>query len=48
MMTAHEVKSMALACGFDLAGITPALPLSEAGFYQHWVREGYAGEETCE
>src|SRR5689334_9718035 len=44
MVTGHDVKSMALACGFDLAGITPAVPLSEAEFYQHWVNEGYAGE----
>ena len=35
---------MALACGFDLAGVTPALPLHEAEFYQQWARAGYAGE----
>ena len=35
---------MALECGFDLAGVTPALPLSEAGYYQQWVQDGYAGE----
>jgi epoxyqueuosine reductase len=44
MVTAQDVKSMALECGFDLAGLTPALPLSEAGFYQQWVHDGYAGE----
>src|SRR6185369_10980012 len=44
MVTAQDVKSMALACGFDLAGVTPALPLAEAGFYQQWSRAGYAGE----
>ena len=44
MVTAHDVKSMALECGFDMAGLTPALPLSEAGFYRQWVNDGYAGE----
>src|SRR5947209_1365058 len=44
MVTARDVKSMALECGFDLAGVTRALPLAEAGFYQQWVRDGYAGE----
>src|SRR5436190_23734770 len=44
MVTAQDVKSMALACGFDLAGITPALPLPEAEFYQQWAGAGYAGE----
>jgi epoxyqueuosine reductase len=38
------VKSIALECGFDLAGVTPALPLDEAGFYRQWVDAGYAGE----
>src|SRR5689334_23172068 len=44
MVTASEIKSLALDCGFDLAGITPALPLAEAAYYQQWVGEGYAGE----
>jgi epoxyqueuosine reductase len=44
MMTAEEVKSIALECGFDLAGVTPALPLAEAGFYRQWANDGYAGE----
>ena len=44
MLTAQDVKSMALACGFDLAGVTRALPLAEAAFYQQWVNQGYAGE----
>ena len=44
MVTAQEVKSIALASGFDLAGVTPALPLAEAAFYRQWVNDGYAGE----
>src|SRR5215831_14516685 len=44
MVTSAEVKSMALACGFDLAGVTPALPIAEATFYRQWVNDGYAGE----
>jgi epoxyqueuosine reductase len=44
MVTAQDVKSMALECGFELAGVTPALPLTEAGYYQQWVQDGYAGE----
>ena len=43
-MTADDVKALALECGFDLAGITLALPLAEAAYYQQWVGEGYAGE----
>jgi epoxyqueuosine reductase len=44
MLSAEEVKTLALECGFELAGVTPALPLAEAGFYQRWVAGGYAGE----
>src|SRR5690242_5269468 len=44
MLTAEQVKALARECGFDLAGITPALPLAEAAFYQQWVSDGYAGE----
>ena len=43
-MTADDVKSLALECGFDLAGVTRALPLAEAEFYRHWIDGGYAGE----
>src|SRR3954462_4142064 len=43
MITASDIKSLALDCGFDLAGVTRALPRSEAAFYRHWVEAGYAG-----
>jgi epoxyqueuosine reductase len=43
-VTAEDVKALALECGFELAGVTSALPLAEAAFYQRWVEAGYAGE----
>jgi epoxyqueuosine reductase len=44
MLTNGEVKSLARACGFEMAGITRALPLGEAQYYRQWVADGYAGE----
>ncbi len=44
MLTAFDVKSLAHECGFELAGITRALPLAEASFYRQWVADGYAAE----
>ena len=44
MITSAHVKTLARECGFELAGVTPAAPLAEAGFYRQWVAEGYAGE----
>ena len=44
MVTASDLKALALECGFELAGITPALPLAEAAYYRQWVEQGYAGE----
>jgi epoxyqueuosine reductase len=44
-MTLEErVKGLALAAGFDLAGIAPALPTPESGFLREWLARGYAGE----
>lgn len=43
-MTAAEVKQLARACGFELAGIARATPLAEdAHRYQDWVNRGLAG-----
>jgi epoxyqueuosine reductase len=41
---AEVVKSLARECGFDLAGATGAVPLSEAAWYREWVSLGMAGE----
>ena len=39
-----SIRQLALQCGFELAGVAPAVPLSEAEFYHRWVVAGYAGE----
>ncbi len=41
---AARVKEMALAAGFDLAGIAPSAPSPELGFFSRWVAKGYAGD----
>jgi epoxyqueuosine reductase len=38
------VKNLALACGFDLAGIAAAGPAPEAAYFSQWLAQGYAGE----
>jgi epoxyqueuosine reductase len=45
-MLAASVKTLARECGFELAGVSPALPLDEAAFYRRWVEQGYAGAMT--
>ena len=34
---------LARECGFELAGVAPALPLNEFAFYRQWVEAGLAG-----
>jgi epoxyqueuosine reductase len=41
---AEDVKRLAIDCGFELAGIAAAAPLSEANFYRDWALAGMAGE----
>jgi len=38
------LRALALECGFELAGVAPAIPIAEAAFYHHWVDTGYAGK----
>jgi epoxyqueuosine reductase len=38
------IRQLALECGFEMAGVAPAMPLPEAAYYRQWVRAGYAGE----
>jgi epoxyqueuosine reductase len=42
-MNGEQVKTIALKCGFDLAGIAPAQPSPEAGAFLEWVGAGMAG-----
>ena len=43
-MTSELIQQLARECGFELAGVAPAIPLEEAVHYHHWVGAGYAGE----
>ena len=43
-ISAHAVRELALQCGFELAGVTPAVPLAETAWYREWVARGFAGE----
>ncbi len=44
MVTAQQVKELAGVCGFELAGIAPALPLSDFERFERWRGAGMAGE----
>jgi epoxyqueuosine reductase len=39
-----HLKGLALALGFDLAGVAPARPTPETAFLREWLARGYAGE----
>jgi epoxyqueuosine reductase len=41
---AEQVKALAHQCGFELVGITPALPSQDFKIYQQWREAGMAGE----
>ncbi len=40
----QRVKELALALGFDLAGVAAARPTPETAFLREWLARGYAGE----
>ena len=46
MITPEQIKDLARACGFELAGIAPALPLEDFERFQDWRLAGMAGEMT--
>jgi epoxyqueuosine reductase len=43
-ITAAIVKDLARACGFELAGVTAALPSEDFGRFAAWRAAGMAGE----
>jgi len=40
----EKIKTLARECGFELAGVTAAGTVAEAGYYRQWVADGFAGE----
>jgi epoxyqueuosine reductase len=43
-MSPEQIKTLALECGFELAGIAPAVPVPESAYYSQWIAGGLAGE----
>ena len=43
-LTTELIQELAHECGFELAGVAPAIPLTEADYYGQWVAAGFAGE----
>ncbi len=43
-MTAGEIRELASACGFELAGVAAAEAHPDAAWYHRWTSLGYAGE----
>jgi len=41
-VTVEGLQAIARDCGFELAGVTPALPVSDAALYKNWVDAGMA------
>jgi epoxyqueuosine reductase len=43
-LTSGEIRELARACGFELAGVAAAEPVAEREWYHEWVAAGHAGE----
>jgi epoxyqueuosine reductase len=43
-LTSAEIRELARDCGFELAGVARAQPVTERRWYQQWVAAGFAGE----
>jgi epoxyqueuosine reductase len=43
-LTAVEIRELAAACGFELAGVAAAEPSPDRERYHEWVAAGFAGE----
>ena len=43
-MNGEDIRALARACGFELAGVAAAEPAAERGWYHQWVAAGYGGE----
>ena len=43
-ITSQQIKDLARACGFQLAGIAPALPIEDFERFERWRAAGLAGE----
>lgn len=46
MLRRADLAAWARECAIDLAGVTPAVPISEAGFYDDWISRGLAASMT--
>jgi epoxyqueuosine reductase len=44
LLTTDLVRKVAGECGFELAGVTNAVPIPEAAYFHQWIGTGYAGE----
>jgi epoxyqueuosine reductase len=45
-VTAQQIKQLAHACGFELAGVTAAVPSHDLARFETWRAAGMAGEMT--